>query len=290
MAVVLALCSSALFGVADFLGGSSARRIPSTISSASAQAAGLVVLLAGVAITGGVLVGSDVALGALAGAVGAVAVWLFYRGLALGSMSVVAPLSAVTSAIVPILVGVGLGESPDPIAWVGVAMALPAVVLISREGTSAPDIAHSEPLVERSTPGSARAGAVAGLLAGAGFGTFISLITRTSSTSGLWPLVSARATATVAMAVVLAATGMLSRIRPGRGLQLALAAGALDATSNVLVLEAGRRGLLVVVGVIGSLYPATTVILARVVLGERLQRHQVLGLGLAVVAVVLVAL
>lgn len=290
MAVLLALCASALFGVADFLGGSSARRIPPATTSFASQLAGLVVLLVGAGVTGGALIRGDMALGAAAGAIGAVAIWLFYRGLSLGAMSVVAPISAVTSAVVPILAGVALGESPSAVSWIGVAFALPAVVLISREGTSSPEARASEPLEERATPASNRAGAISGLLAGAGFGTFITLITRTGSESGLWPLVSARTTASVLTLAVMVASGLLWSISRGRGLQLALAAGTLDATSNVLILEAGRRGLLVLVGVIGSLYPATTVVLARVVLGERLQRHQAVGLGLAVVAVVLVAL
>ena len=118
----------------------------------------------------------------------------------------------------------------------------------------------------------------------------LSLLTRTSSESGIWPLVSARAVASLLTLGAMAATGLIWKISRGRGLNLALGAGVLDATSNVLILEAGRRGLLVLVGVIGSLYPATTVLLARVVLAEKLQRHQVLGLVLAVVAIVLVAL
>lgn len=290
MSVLLAVCASALFGVADFLGGSSARRIQPTISSFASQVAGLVVLTTAAFVTGGLLLGPDLALGALGGAIGAVSIWLFYRGLSLGAMSVVAPVSAVTSAVVPILVGVAIGESPAPVSWLGVALALPAVVLISREGTAGAENRQDEPIEERATPSSNRAGVTAGLLAGAGFGAFVTLLTRTSSESGIWPLVSARAVASLLTLGAMAATGLIWKISRGRGLNLALGAGVLDATSNVLILEAGRRGLLVLVGVIGSLYPATTVLLARVVLAEKLQRHQVLGLALAVVAIVLVAL
>ena len=289
MAVLLALCASTLFGVADFLGGSSARRIHPTITAFASQVAGLVVLFAVALLGGGALIGGDLALGAAAGAIGAVALWLFYRGLALGAMSVVAPLSAITSAVVPILVGVVLGESPEVSQWVGIVIALPAVVLIAREGTSEPAEVATEPVEERATPSSNRLGVAAGLLAGAGFGTFVVLVTRTSSESGLWPLVSSRAVASTLTVLAVLAAGLFTKVSPGRGLSLALAAGILDASSNVLLLEAGRRGLLVLVGVIGSLYPASTVVLARVVLGERLQRHQVIGLGLAVVAIVLVA-
>lgn len=290
MAVVLALCASALFGVADFLGGSSARRIRPTITALASQVSGLLVLTAAAAVTGGMLLGGDMAIGAAAGAIGAAAIWLFYRGLSLGAMSVVAPISAVTSAIVPILVGLAIGETPSGTDWLGIAVALPAVILISREGTADPGEQAHEPAVERATRASNRAGMTAGLLAGAGFGTFVVLITRTSSESGLWPLVSARLVASTLTLGAVVATGLVTKVARGRGLNLAFAAGILDATSNVLLLEAGRRGLLVLVGVIGSLYPASTVVLARVVLGERLQRQQVIGLGLAVAAVVLVAL
>lgn len=290
MAVVLALCASALFGVADFLGGSSARRIQPAITALASQVTGLFVLTAAAAVSGGMLFRDDMVLGAAAGAIGAAAIWLFYRGLALGAMSVVAPISAVTSAIVPILVGLSIGETPTGLDWIGIALALPAVMLISREGTADPAEQTHEPTVERATRASNRAGVTAGLLAGAGFGTFVVLITRTSSESGLWPLVSARLVASTLTLGAVAATGLVGRIARGKGLNLAAAAGLLDATSNVLLLEAGRRGLLVLVGVIGSLYPASTVVLARVVLGERLQRHQVIGLALAVAAVVLVAL
>lgn len=290
MAVALALCASTLFGVADFLGGSSARRIEPTITAAVSQVAGLVVLVVAASLTGGTLVGGDMLLGTLAGLVGAAALWTFYRGLSMGAMSVVAPISAVTSAVVPILVGLGIGETPSAPDWVGIALALPAVALISREGTADPARQETEPLEERSTKSSNRAGVTAGLLAGLGFGSFVVLITRTGSTSGLWPLVSARLSASTVTLVVLVATGLLGALRRGRGLNLALAAGVLDASSNVLLLEAGRRGLLVLVGVIGSLYPASTIVLARVVLGERLQRQQLAGLALAVAAVILVAL
>lgn len=287
MAVVLALCASTLFGVANFFGGSSARRIDSTITATASQGIGLVVLLGAAVFTAGSLVGTDLLLGAAAGTIGAGALWIFYRGLAIGAMSVVAPLSALSSAVVPILAGLGLGESPTAPQWLGIASALPAVVLISREGTSDPDHQADEPLEERSTPGSNRAGVLAGLLAGAGFGSYIVLVTRTSAESGLWPLVSSRLMATTLTFAALAAAGLLAEVRRGRGLNLALGAGFMDAVSNVLLLEAGRRGLLILVGVIGSLHPSSTVVLARVVLGERIQVRQGVGLALAVLAVVL---
>jgi drug/metabolite transporter (DMT)-like permease len=297
MAALLAICASVMFGVADFFGGLSARRIVPTVTAAVAQLAGLVVLgVAALTLLTGRPIGEDLALGSAAGVVGGLAIGAFYFALSQGSMSVVAPVSAVTSAVVPVVAGLVLGESPGALQWAGVALALPAILLISREGTADPESQADEPVVERATPEENRTALLAGLGAGVGFGLFVVLITRTSAASGIWPLVASRSASAVALGVVLALGGT---IRLGSlaasaglrrtGLQLAVVAGVLDASSNVLILEAGRRGMLVLVGVIGAMYPASTIVLARVVLGERLQRHQLGGLALAVLAVVLIA-
>ncbi len=193
-------------------------------------------------------------------------------------------------AVVPIVTGIALGDALGPADWAGISIALPAVVLISREGTSDHSGSEPRPAVERATASSNRAGALAGLVAGVGFGTFVVLITRTSAESGLWPLVASRSVASLVLLASVTALGLIHQLGPGPGIGLALAAGILDATSNVLMLEAGRRGLLTLVGMIIALYPASTVVLARVVLHERLQRHQLFGLGLAAAAVVLIAL
>jgi drug/metabolite transporter (DMT)-like permease len=170
-----------------------------------------------------------------------------------------------------------------------VAIALPAIVLIAREGTTEPEAPEEVPLEERTTRRDARLGLAAGLAAGAGFGLFVVLITRTTDASGLWPLATARSVASVLLVGAVLATGGFRGVGANAGTGFALAAGALDGSSNILILEAGRRGLLVVVGVILALYPASTIVLARVVLHERLQRHQLAGLGLAAVAVALIA-
>ncbi|MCP4435655.1 MAG: EamA family transporter [Actinomycetia bacterium] len=294
MAAALAILASAVFGVADFLGGMSARRIPAAISSLAALGCGLVLLGGAALVVGGSPGQDDLMLGAAAGLVGGAAITAFYFGLSVGSMSVVAPTSAVTSAIVPVVAGLAMGERPGVVAWLGVAVAFPAIALIAREGTADPDVQASEPLEERTTPDGARLGLMAGLAAGAGFGLFVVIVTRTSEDSGLWPLVASRAASVLLVGVVAALTAVWTaevRASPTlrTGLLLAMAAGVLDGGSNILVLEAGRRGLIVVVGVILALYPASTILLARGVLGERLQRHQVGGLAMAVLAVVLIA-
>jgi drug/metabolite transporter (DMT)-like permease len=291
VAALLAICASVMFGVADFFGGLSARRIAAVVTAAMAQVAGLAMLLVvGVPVLGGERLGDDLVVGGLA--IGA-----FYFALSRGSMSVVAPVSATTSAVVPVIAGLLLGESPATFQWAGIALALPAILLISREGTTAPEAQSEVPLEERTSPADNRVALVAGLAAGVGFGTFVVLITRTSAASGVWPLVSSRTASAVVLGGVLLAAGAVRTGPPARasaagraGLWLAMVAGVLDATSNVLILEAGRRGMLVLVGVIGAMYPASTIVLARAVLGERLQPHQLLGLAVAVVAVVSIAL
>lgn len=290
MAALLAICSSVIFGVADFFGGMSARRIAPVLTSAVAQVTGLVVLAVGVALAGGSPTARDLALGVATGVVGALALSAFYFGLATGSMSVVAPASAVTSAIVAVMAGLALGESLEPVTWLGVAIALPAIILIAREGTADPDVQDEEPLEERTSRRAGRLGLAAGLAAGAGFGLFVVLITRTSDASGLWPLVTARSVASALLVGTVLVTRTPVAVGRNAGTAFALLAGALDGGSNILILEAGRRGLLVIVGVILALYPASTIVLARVVLKERLQRHQLVGLGLAGAAVVLIAL
>jgi drug/metabolite transporter (DMT)-like permease len=284
--------------VADFFGGLSARRIAAVQTAVLAQVAGLVLLLlAGVTLLGGERLGEDLAIGAWAGVVGGLAIGAFYFALSRGSMSVVAPVSATTSAVVPVIAGLLLGESPAALQWAGIALALPAILLISREGTTDAGTQPDEPLEERASPADNRVALVAGLVAGVGFGLFVVLITRTSSASGIWPLVSSRTASAVVLGMVLLATGAPGTGPSARssaagraGLRFAIAAGVLDSTSNVLILEAGRRGMLVLVGVIGAMYPASTIVLARVVLGERLQRHQLVGLAVAVTAVVSIAL
>lgn len=289
MGALLAICSSTLFGIADFFGGMSARRIAPLLSALVSNAAGLVVLVGIALVAGGSPTSRDLALGAAAGAIGSVALATFYFALARGAMSVVAPISAVTAAVVPVASGVWLGESPTAVQWLGVVVAFPAIALIAREGTTdAPSPAP--PLEERWAPASRRLGVTAGLLAGLGFGTFVVLITRTGPESGPWPLVGSRTVASVVLAALVALVRPAVRGASARGVRLGIAAGVLDGTSNIILLEAGRRGMLVVVGVIGALYPASTVVLARAVLHERLQRQQLAGLGLAVVAVVLIAL
>ena len=281
MAALLAFTSAMVFGVGDFLGGMAARRLRALVVASWSQLVGLVGILALVLV---VLppaepAFADVAWGAAAGVVGAVGLLLLYTALATGPMSVAAPITAVFSAMVPVAAGLVLGERPSLLAAAGIALALPAIVMIAQ---------GEEPT---GTPHRARA-TVHDLLpafgAGIGFGLFFVFLQRTSSGAGLWPLVGARSVSMVALfALALVTPGRVGLV-PGTR-RLVIACGICDAGANALYLTAVNRGLLSVIAVLAALYPASTVVLARVVLKERMRAVQLVGLALAATAAVLVA-
>jgi drug/metabolite transporter (DMT)-like permease len=274
--IVLALASALVYGTADFLGGLASRRVAAVVVTFVSQCAGLASLLVVLPVAHGQgLVGADLAWGAAGGLGGAVALVCFYWALAAGTMSVVAPLTAVVSAVVPVVTGLALGERPSAWAMVGVVLAVPAIALIARETAGAPRRATRRVLL-------------AAVAAGAGFGFFFVALARTSGDTGLWPLVAARTASITLLAVVLAATGRHPRVAAEVRLTV-VAAGVLDTAANALYLAAASRGLLSLVAVVAALYPASTVVLARVVLGERVQRWQLGGFALAAIAVGLVA-
>ncbi|HEY0509619.1 MAG TPA: EamA family transporter [Blastococcus sp.] len=278
MAVVLALASAVVYGAADFLGGLASRRTSVFGVVALSQVVGLVALLALLPWLGGPVEGADLAWGAASGLAGAGGLVVFFRALARGVMSVIAPVTAVTAAAVPVLVGLLYGNTIGGWAAVGIGLALMAVVLVSAEGGL-------------SALRSARPAALApALVAGSLFGLFFVLLDRTSTDSGLTPLVAARI-ASVALVVVLALAGRqpLRVTRPA--LPLVAVSGLGDMSANALFLLATQAdGQLAITGVLASLYPVTTVVLAQLVLRERLVGAQVAGLLSAVGAVVLITL
>ncbi len=296
MAAVLGLLVALFYGSGDFFGGVAAKRSrPSAVvvGSFSVSAVALVLVTAGWAVVGGLPVptGGDLALGAGAGVIGPLALGLLYRGLAMGRMSVVAPITAVVAAVVPFVWGLLQGERPSGVALVGVAVALVAVALIS----GAP--AHPEDLRDPVDTGHRLGGLVPTALAsGLGFGVIFVLFGSASDRAGLWPLAVARPVAVLLAVAGLAAWSRRQRTDlgpalwpvPGTRWQVA-ATGVLDITANGLYLAGTQRGLLSIVAVLSSLYPAATVVLARLVLGERLHRVQVAGLVLATAGVVALA-
>jgi drug/metabolite transporter (DMT)-like permease len=276
LAIVLALGCAVVYGAADFLGGLASRKTSVFGVVALSQIVGLVALLALLPWLGGPVEAADLWWGAAAGLAGAAGLVVFFRTLARGVMSVIAPVTAVTAAAVPVLVGLLTGDRIGVWSAVGIALALAAVVLVSAEGGLGA-LSQARP-----------ASLLPALLAGSMFGIFFVLLDRTSAESGLTPLVTARL-ASVALVVVIA---LLTRqpLRVTRpALPLVAASGVGDMSANALFLLATQQdSQLAIIGVLASLYPVSTVILAQVVLRERLVGAQVAGLGAAVAAVVLI--
>jgi len=273
MSPFLALLSALTFGSADFLGGIATRKSGRVFSVVViSQVAGLSMVLAGLAVGGGELIRDDIGWAAGGGVAGSVGLVLLYRGLSIGTMSVVAPLSAILTAVVPVAWGLTTGERPSAVAFTGIPLALLAIALVS--GT--------RPSQFRQGPGM-----LEGIGAGVGFGVFFILIANSESTE-LWTLTFARlASISVIIAVALLSRASL-RPAPGSG-WLILGIGTIDTLANLLFLMAERRGLLTLVSVITALYPASTVLLARVFLHESLSRTQWIGLILAAVGVGLIS-
>jgi drug/metabolite transporter (DMT)-like permease len=276
MAIVFALISAVVYGVSDYCGGRAARsaRLLAVVllaQIASASVTSIVVLVAGDPFPSG----ADVAWGMAAGLMSVTAVGAFYFALANGAMTVVAPVTAVVSAVVPVVVGVALGERPSALAMVGVVVAIVAVALISGVGGRADR--PTSPLM-----------VALAVLAGGGFGLLFVFLDRTSDDSGFWPLLVGQLTSLPLVLAVAVATRLDVRA-VGRAGRLAASAGALAVVANVSYLLATREGLLSLVAVITSMYPATTVVLATELDHERLTRLQAVGLGLAVAALGTVA-
>ncbi|HLM04408.1 MAG TPA: DMT family transporter [Blastococcus sp.] len=278
MAVVLALASAVVYGTSDFLGGLASRRASVFGVVALSQLAGLVALIGLLPWLGGPAGVVDLAWGVAAGLAGATGLVIFFRTLARGVMSVVAPITAVTAAAVPVLVGLLGGERIGGWAAAGIVLALVAVVLVSAEGGLA--------ALRAARPASIPPA----LAAGAAFGIFFVFLDRTGDDTGLTPLVAARL-ASVALVVAVALAGRQS-LRVGRpALPLVLLSGIGDMSANALFLLATQQqAQLAIVGVLASLYPVSTVVLAQLVLRERLVPAQLAGLASAFAAVVLITL
>lgn len=229
-------------------------------------------------VVGGQVTHSAVFWGALCGVSQAFGVWWFYAALGAGPISVVSPLTAILVAAVPVGVGLATGERPGFIAAIGVVLALVAVVLVSREATDEDVRPH------RFTT------RVAWLTVGSGlaFGLNFVLISQAPVEAKLWPLVFARVSASMLVIVIAA---MSSNLRPPTGtpLRLAVLAAVLDTGANVAMLLALQASLLSLAGVLMSLYPAATVLLAIVVLRERVTRWQTIGMVLALASVAMIA-
>ena len=295
MAVLLALSSALTYGIGDFLGGLATRRAAAAAVLLWSHVVGVVLLLGSVLLVTGDASAGDIALGAVGGLAGAAGVGLLYQALSIGPMSAVAPVTALLAAAVPVAAGFLQGERPGALALVGMAAGVAAIVLVSAEGGGS------------LRPSDLRAVTYA-LGAGLGFGLFFVALSYTDDGSGLWPLVGARA-ASVTVVGIAAAAGALDPHIPRRDATreapagrprsqavlgaspwlLTAGAGLLDVAANVLYLLAIREGLLTIVSVLVALYPASTVVLAWLVLRERFEPLQRVGLALAIPAAALMA-
>jgi drug/metabolite transporter (DMT)-like permease len=305
LGVPLGLSSGLCWGAADFFGGIQSRRLPALTVALWSQAAGalaLAVALVVLGIEGSRPVAGGVAWG-LAGGIGSgLALALFYRGLAEGTMSVVAPVSA-CGAVVPVAAALLTGTRPDPLAGVGVVAAVTGVVLVSRTRppTRGEHPAHGGEPARAERPGrAARQGPVLAMALGSavGFGLFYVFVdagtasmagTSGSEGSPLWVIAGARASSLVMLSMI-ALVGRRSALRwPGRRIGPVALVGVGDTGANLLFAYAATTGNLAVVGVLGSLYPVATVVLARWLLGERLSGGQNAGVVLALTGVGLLA-
>ncbi len=277
MAVLLSLLTAGIFGVGDFFGGLATRRARVTQVVLGSHGIGLVGATVAALLLAEEFTAIDFGLGMAGGAFGGIGVGLLYRGLGRGPMSVVAPVTAITSAAVPAAWGVLGGDSLTVAGWAGVGLAIVSIGLVS----SADSEADSAPVTPQVI--------AEALAAGAGFGIFFIFMDATEGATAPWPTVGARTITTGTLLVFLLATRRpLVASAPG-ALGLILVAGVLDTTSNVLFLYATDQGQLTIVSVLSSLYPVATVLLARAVLHERLTAAQLTGCTAAIAATALIA-
>ena len=279
MALILAGFSALLYGIADFSGGFAAGRSRLLSVLLLSQLVGLVTALAALAILGhGLPTWHDLAWSFLAGLFGAMGLVMLWGGIAKSIVAIVSPASAVVGAVIPVLFAVLSGERPSAIAFAGCALCLPAILLLSWE-QDAGEHRH----------GSVRSALGYGVLAGLGFGVFFIALSRTSPRAGLWPIVAARVASFAAFILAWAASRETFKLERN-ALVPTLLAGAADMGANILFLLATQCGMLSLVAIITSLFPAPTVVLARVFLKQRIPPLRFAGLVLALSGVCLISL
>lgn len=292
MVVALSLAVAAFYGAADFCGGLATRRASALAVVVWSQAVGLLVLLAALPFVPGIFHRADLLVSLVCGVCGTLAVGLLYRGLAIGVMGVISPITAVLCAALPVAWGIGRGERPPALALAGIGLALVAVVLVSA-ATPAPAEPTAPPTREiparpqrrgRIPPGIPEA-----LGAGVAFGIFFIALAQIHPDAGLYPLLGTRLLSMLLLLGGAAALRLPLRVeRPG--LPTIGLCGVLDMAANVLYILAAHSGALSIVAVLSSLYPAATVALAGLVLRERLVRTQWAGVAVALAGVLCISL
>jgi drug/metabolite transporter (DMT)-like permease len=279
VAIVLALAAALVYGVSDYLGGRTSRSVSPIAVTLVAEVSTFALLLAVVPLASSSTPrGADIGWGLAAGVASAVGIVALYYALARGAMTVVAPLTGVMSAVVPVGVGLATGERPGMAALVGVGMAIVAVALIG--GLIGVPHVRTPPAL-----------ALVAILSGSAFGLLFVCYDRAGDDSEMWPLLAARAASVPLVAIAFIAARGRATLRLGRTLALvAVGIGVLGTSANLLYLLATRRGLLTIVAVVVAMYPASTVLLATVIDRERMRVPQVAGLAIAATALALVTI
>lgn len=277
MPEVLALTAALVFGLVHFVSGLLARRADSFAVALFGQLGGVVLVsCAALIVPAPDVTLSSLIWGAISGLGTGIGVAFLYRGLSTGNMSVVVPLSDVGAVALPVLVGVVvLGNRPSALAWIGVLAALPALWLVSRTGSS--------------VRGPVTGGTGDGLVAGAGFALQFLAISRVDLDAGLWPILAARLAAIATIVPI--ARHSQARLRLPRPLIVpATVVGAAGSIAIYVYLVATHQQLLALATVLAALYPAIPVVLALLLLHERLSRQQMLGLAFTGTSIALIAL
>ncbi|TVR33566.1 MAG: DMT family transporter [Nitriliruptor sp.] len=270
MAALLALLAAVSFGVSDVAGAVASRRASALAVSFVLLVAGFPVLAVGLVLAPGEPSVAAIGLGALAGGIGTIGLVLYLRSMAVGPVGVISPISALVGVAVPVSWGVAVsGEVLSIVQVVGVLGGILAVVMVAWS-----------PGASLRAYGSA--GSLVALIAGTLFGLYFVILDATPAGSGLWPLVGARASGTLAVAILLAA--IRRPVPPRSHWPLIVLSGATDASANILFLLATRSGLLSLASLLSSLYPVVALLLARAFLQERLTPLQGAGVVLALCA------
>jgi drug/metabolite transporter (DMT)-like permease len=275
LAIVLGVFAGGMYGAADFLGGIATKRIAPVAVTAISQSVGLAVLLIAVPFFPAHPTGTQMLIGLFGGLFGGIGIALLYHALSIGKMGVVSPITAVIAAAFPVIFGIVRGDALKSFQLVGIGVALVAVVMISLS---------KEPSGEREI---ATSGVKEAIGSGIAIGVFFLVLGVAGRGAGLDGLLAARV-GSILFLLALAAFTRTS-LRPQGTLITLLAVGVMDMIANVCFVIAAATGELAIAAVLTSLYPASTVFLARAVLNERLQTIQKIGVGLALIGVGLIA-
>ena len=279
MFLFLAIISALFYGLGDFSGGYAASRSRVLSVLVVSQVFGLATAAVGLmAMWQGPPGGADLVWGLVGGLAGAFGIVMLYRGIAKGIVAIVSPTAALLSSILPLVVGLLLGDRPGIMAIVGIGLCVPAIILLS-----------SSPAGTGSDRDHIRSSFYHGIVAGLGFGLFYIALSRPGVNSGFWPLIAAR-TASITVALVI----LLARREPLRlkkdSLVPAVLAGILDMVANIFFVLASSAGMLSIVAIIVSLYPAPTVLMARLIFKERITPARGIGLVLSLAGLALISL